>query len=134
MALLHSPFSAMGFLAIGAGALLGAWLRWGLSVWLNPSPGQFPVGTFLANLSGSYAIGLVIGWTVLNPDLPAAWRLFLVTGLLGALTTFSTFSAETITFLHEGRWGLGVTYALSSMLGCLALTSLGWFTVQLLKA
>jgi CrcB protein len=127
------PFSLMGFVAVGIGALLGAWSRWGLSVWLNSGPDRFPLGTFSANLAGSYVIGLIIAWTVVSPELPANLRLFLVTGLLGALTTFSTFSAETITFLHEGRLGLGVAYALSSLLGCLAMTSLGWLTIQTLK-
>lgn len=129
-----TAFSLTGFLAVGLGAVVGAWARWGLSVWLNLGADRFPVGTFIANLAGSYMIGLVIAWVALLPDLSTNLRLFLVTGLLGALTTFSTFSAETITFLHEGRWGLGFAYVVSTVLGCLAMTSLGWLSLHALRS
>lgn len=122
------------FLAIGVGAALGAWSRWGLSLWLNAGPDRFPVGTFVANLGGSYLIGLAVAWTLLNPDWSTPLRLMLVTGLLGALTTFSTFSAETVTFFHEGRWSLGLIYAGASLVGCLLMTALGWWTLSSLRA
>lgn len=122
------------FVAIGVGAALGAWSRWGLSLWLNAGPDRFPVGTFVANLGGSYLVGLAIAWTLLNPDWSTPLRLMLVTGLLGALTTFSTFSAETVTFFHEGRWSLGLIYAGASLVGCLLMTALGWWTLTSLRA
>jgi len=131
--MITSPFTWINFVAIGCGAAIGAWTRWGLGVWLNPGSDRFPVGTFAANLGGSYLIGLAVAWTLVNPEWSPTLRLMLVTGLLGALTTFSTFSAETVTFLHQGRFGLGVFYALATLLGCLAMTALGWFTLNALR-
>lgn len=128
-----SPWSLANFLAIGAGAAVGAWGRWILSLLLNPGADKFPLGTWVANLTGSYIIGLTLAYSLFNPDWPAHVRLFLVTGLLGALTTFSTFSAETFTFFEQGRWGLGVSYAALSLFGCLAMTALGWWTLQALR-
>lgn len=128
-----TPFTLVNFLVVGCGAAIGAWTRWGLGIWLNPGPDRFPLGTFAANLGGSYLIGLAVGWTLLNPEWSPTLRLMLVTGLLGALTTFSTFSAETVTFLHQGRLSLGLIYAAASLLGCLLMTSLGWATMQTLR-
>jgi fluoride exporter len=124
-----TAFTLTNFVAIGVGAALGAWSRWGLSIWLNSGPDRFPVGTFVANLGGSYLIGLAVAWSLLHPGWPAPLRLMLVTGLLGALTTFSTFSAEAVTFFHEGRWSLGFIYAGSSLIGCLLMTALGWWSL-----
>jgi fluoride exporter len=129
-----SPWTFANFLAIGAGAAIGAWCRWTLALLLNPGSDRFPLGTWVANLSGSYIIGLTLAYSLLHPDWPAHIRLFLVTGLLGALTTFSTFSAETFTFFEEGRWSLGLTYATVSLLGCLGMTTLGWWTLHALRA
>lgn len=126
-------FTLANFVAIGAGAAVGAWSRWGLSLWLNTGPDRFPVGTWVANLTGSYIIGLTLAFSLFHPDWPAHVRLFLVTGMLGALTTFSTFSAETFTFFEQGRWGLGLSYAAVSLLGCLTMTALGWWTMQAIK-
>lgn len=128
-----SPWSVLNFVAIGAGAAVGAWGRFTLGVLLNPGPDRFPLGTWVANLTGSYIIGLTLAYSLFNPDWPPHLRLFLVTGLLGALTTFSTFSAETITFFEQGRYSLGVTYAAVSLLGCLAMTALGWWTLQAVR-
>jgi CrcB protein len=128
-----SPLTVANFVAIGAGAAVGAWGRWGLSLWLNTGPDRFPLGTWLANLTGSYIIGLALAYSLFHPDWPVHVRLFLVTGMLGALTTFSTFSAETFTFFEQGRWGLGMGYAMVSLAGCLSMTALGWFTLQALK-
>ena len=71
------------FAAVGIGAALGAWLRWGLAVWLNPRITQFPLGTLFANLIGGYLVGVAVAYLVARPDLPVHWRLFVVTGLLG---------------------------------------------------
>lgn len=129
-----SPLTVANFLAIGAGAAVGAWGRWGLSLWLNAGPDRFPIGTWVANLTGSYVIGLALAYSLFHPDWPSHVRLFLVTGMLGALTTFSTVSAETFTFFEQGRLGLGVGYAAVSLLGCLSMTALGWWTIHALKA
>lgn len=128
-----NPWSLINFFAIGAGAVIGAWCRWGLGLWLNPGPDRFPLGTWVANLSGSYIIGLTLAYSLLNPDWPAHIRLFVVTGILGALTTFSTFSAETFTFFEQGRWSLGLIYAAVSLFGCLLMTTLGWWTLHALR-
>ena len=128
-----TPLTLVNFLAVGSGAAVGAWSRWGLSMWLNTGPDRFPVGTWVANLTGSYIIGLTLAYTLFHPEWPPHIRLFLVTGLLGALTTFSTFSAETFTFFQEGRWGLAISYAAVSLLGSLSMTALGWWTLHAFK-
>ena len=80
-------------IAIGIGAAFGAWLRWGLGIWLNPTLSEMPLGTLSANLLGGYLVGLAVAFFMKNPSLSPEWRLLIVTGFLGGLTTFSTFSA-----------------------------------------
>lgn len=117
--------------AIALGAVLGAWLRWGLSYWLNERS-ALPLGTLAANLIGAYIIGLAVAAFALQPDVSPFWRLFLVTGLLGALTTFSTFSAESIAMLANGQWSLALTHTAAHLLGSLAATAAGIATVRAL--
>jgi fluoride exporter len=121
------------FLAIGAGAVLGAWLRWGLGLWLNPSLSALPLGTLAANLSGGYLIGLAIAFFAQHPGLSPEWRLFAITGFLGALTTFSTFSAEVFTQLSRGQAGWALATASLHLFGSLAMTGLGVWSYSLLK-
>ena len=83
-----------GFAAVGIGAALGAWLRWGFQTWLNPRMPLFPLGTLAANLVGGYLVGLAVAYFMARHDLPHEARLFIVTGFLGGLTTFSSYSAE----------------------------------------
>ena len=90
-------------LAIGIGAALGALLRWGLSVWLNGLLPALPPGTLAANLVGGYLIGVALVFFTQQVHLPPEWRLFVITGFLGGLTTFSTFSAEVMRLLQDGR-------------------------------
>lgn len=116
------------FLAVGLGAALGAWLRWGLGLWLNPLHAHVPLGTLAANLLGGYAIGIALAWLADNPQLPPETRLFLVTGLLGGLTTFSTFSAEVIAAFARGAWGAGALIAGLHMAGSLGATALGFMS------
>lgn len=121
------------FLAIALGASAGAWLRWLLSLWLNRHADMLPWGTFVANMMGGYLVGLILGLVAAHSEWPQFWRLLLVTGFLGALTTFSTFSAEVIAFVEEGRFGMAVFYAGMSLAGSLMLTFLGLFTAHSLR-
>ncbi|MGH8055319.1 MAG: fluoride efflux transporter CrcB [Stenotrophomonas sp.] len=123
----------LSFLAIGVGAAIGAWLRFGLSLWLNPMTGSVPLGTLAANLLGGYAIGLVLAWLAARPDLAPEWRLFLVTGLLGGLTTFSTFSAEVVDMLQRQHVGWALTTIGLHLGGSLSMTALGWWTWRALR-
>lgn len=122
-----------GFLAVALGAVLGAWLRWGLALWLNARQAAYPWGTLAANLAGGYLVGLALGILAVNGHWPAWVRLALVTGFLGALTTFSTFSAEVVGMLETGRHAAALGYAAMSLAGSLLLTALGLWTVQLLR-
>lgn len=111
-----------GFVAVGFGAALGAWLRWGLSSWLNPRLPHFPLGTLAANLVGGYLIGLAVGFFAWRHDLAPELRLFVVTGFLGGLTTFSTFSSEVTQLLLRGEYWTGFGLASTHLLGSLLLT------------
>ncbi len=113
------------FLAVAFGATAGAWLRWLLGLWLNRHADMLPWGTFAANMLGGYLVGLVLGVVAAHPEWPQFWRLLLITGFLGGLTTFSTFSAEVVGFVEEGRLGMALSYAGISLAGSLALTFLG---------
>lgn len=121
-------------LAVCAGASAGALLRWLLAVRLNALLPALPLGTLVANLAGGYLVGVAVGWFSHHPDLPPQVRLFVVTGLLGGLTTFSTFSAEVMAHLEAGRLGWGLAVAGVHLVGSLALTALGLATVRLLTA
>ena len=120
----------LAFLAVAAGAVLGAWSRWLLAIWLNVHAGGWPWGTLLANLAGAYAIGLVLGLVSLHPEWPAWIRLAVVTGFIGALITFSTFSAETVAMLESGAYLRAAGYAGLSLAGSLAMTALGLATAR----
>ena len=120
-------------LAVDAGAVLGAWLRWGMAVWLNGMFPSLPPGTLLANLGGGYLIGLAIALLSLNPSLPPEWRLFAITGFLGALTTFSTFSAEVVGLLQQGRLAWALATVSTHVLGSLAMTFAGLATPMLFR-
>jgi CrcB protein len=120
------------FVAVGAGAAFGAWLRWGLAAWLNPKVPAFPLGTLAANLVGGYCVGLAIAFFIARMDLVPEWRLFVVTGLLGGLTTFSTFSAEVTEHLLRGGYGHALVLAFAHLAGSLVLTAAGFATFRAL--
>ena len=119
--------------AISAGASIGAVLRWTLGLALNSLNASIPMGTVAANLSGGYMIGLAVGFFSNNLDLSPEWRLFIVTGFLGGLTTFSTFSAEVTNMIQKGTLGVAFTTIAIHLLGSLAMTFLGMLTYQALK-
>ena len=112
-------------LAICFGACLGALARWQLGLWLSHSGALLPWGTLAANLIGGYLVGLCVGVFQQMPDLDPVWRLMLVTGFLGALTTFSSFSAEVVAMLQQSRYELALGTASVHLFGSLALTMLG---------
>ncbi|WP_349256916.1 fluoride efflux transporter CrcB [Salinisphaera sp.] len=112
-------------LAIAVGAAIGANMRWGLGVALNAYLPDLPLGTLVANLLGAFLIGLAISVFAALPQLPSFWRLFVVTGFLGALTTFSTFSAEIFSELLAGRFLWGFVGIVIHVAGSLAMTGLG---------
>ncbi|CDS54494.1 Protein crcB homolog [Polaromonas sp. CG9_12] len=111
-------------LAICIGASVGALSRWGLALWLSPG-GLIPWGTLAANLLGGYLIGIAIAVFQALPQIDPVWRLLLVTGFLGGLTTFSTFSAEVVTYLLEARYGVAAGVALVHVTGSLLMTVAG---------
>ena len=122
------------FAAVGIGAALGAWLRWGLAAWLNPRLPHFPLGTLAANLVGGYLVGIAVAMIIARPDLTPEWRLFIVTGFLGGLTTFSSFSAEVTALLARGDYATGLLLAASHLAGSLLLTAAGFATVRALAS
>jgi len=119
-------------LPISLGAAFGALLRWLLSIRLNSLFPSLPPGTLVANLVGGYLIGVAISYFALHADLPPQWRLLVVTGFLGGLTTFSTFSAEVVTQMQQGNLFWAFAGIATHVLGSLAMTFLGMATVAAL--
>ncbi len=118
-------------LAICIGACIGALVRWQLGLWLSTPGALLPWGTLAANLGGGYLIGVLVAVFQANPHLDPAWRLALITGFLGALTTFSSFSAEVVAMLQQARYGLALGTAALHLLGSLLLTIAGIKSVEL---
>lgn len=123
-----------GFLGVGMGAALGAWLRWMLGSLLNPLFPTLPLGTLAANLLGAYLMGIAMQLLTQHAVLPPELRVAITTGFLGGLTTFSTFSAETVTLISRQEYLWSLTAILSHLMGSISLTILGIFTVKLLTA
>ena len=123
-----------GLVAVGFGAMLGAWLRWGLSAWLNGRVPHFPLGTLASNLIGGYLVGVAVAFFAVRHDLSPDVRLFAITGFLGGLTTFSTFSSEVTQLLLGGEYWNGGGLALAHLGGSLALTIAGIATFRALAA
>ncbi len=124
-------------IAICLGACFGALARWQLSLWLNPSVTAgttLPMGTLAANLIGGYLVGVCVAVFQALPQLDPLWRLALVTGFLGALTTFSSFSAEVVAMLTQQRYALALGTAALHLLGSLLMTVAGIKSATLLIA
>ncbi len=117
--------ATVNLISIAIGATLGAWSRYGLGLWLNSGSRILPIGTLVANLIGGLLIGLAIGWLDRLPDLDPAWRLFLVTGFLGALTTFSTFSMEAVLMLSRGQFGWALGHSVLHLAGSIGAAAIG---------
>ncbi len=115
------------WLAVGAGAAIGAWIRWGLGIALNAS--LLPMGTLIANLVGGLLMGMAMAYFVATPH-QSELRLFVTTGFLGGLTTFSAFSAEAFNFLHKQQYAWAATHIGSHVLGSLLMTAVGFMLVN----
>lgn len=125
--------SVAAFAAVGIGAALGAWTRWGLSAALNHILPNLPLGTLAANVIGGYFIGIAVEVLVHHSVLTPEWRLFIMTGFLGGLTTFSTFSAEAVNLLTRNEYGWAFALICAHLVGSLAMTLLGIMTVRALS-
>ncbi|MCA1248748.1 fluoride efflux transporter CrcB [Massilia oculi] len=123
----------MSWLAVGLGAALGAWLRWGLGLWLGAQHAQLQIGTLAANLLGGYLVGLALGFFSAHPQIPPEWRLFAITGFLGGLTTFSSFSGESVLLLERGELGWALAHTLLHLVGSLLLCAAGFATWRALR-
>jgi CrcB protein len=126
--------SSYGFVSVAIGAVIGAWIRWGLGMALNPMVPTIPLGTLAANLLGGYLMGLALGFFEQFQALSPEARLLITTGFLGSLTTFSTFSAETTTLLLRQEYGWATLIIVAHLLGTLLMTMLGIGTVALLRS
>jgi CrcB protein len=120
-------------LAISLGASLGALLRWSLALMLNTISKSVPIGTLMANLIGGLLIGLAITFFEQHQDLPPQWRLLIITGFLGGLTTFSTFSAEVTKMIQDGDLAIALLTILLHVMGSLCMTFIGIYIFKFFK-
>jgi len=118
---------------VGAGAALGAWLRWGLGIWLGSVHAHVQAGTLAANLVGGYSVGIALGFFTANPHITPEWRLFIVTGFLGGLTTFSSFSGESVALLQRGDYGWALVHTFLHLAGSILLCMAGFATWRALR-
>ena len=125
--------TAYGFVAVGIGAMLGAWLRWALSEWLNALLPAVPPGTLAANLIGGYLVGVAVAYFASHPGIAPEWRLFAITGFLGGLTTFSTFSAESVALLQQARYLAALAHCGFHLAGSIVATIAGFATWRALS-
>ena len=121
-------------IAIALGAALGALLRWWFGLRLKSMLPQMPLGTLAANLVAAYVVGVGMAAFAGMPQLSPQWRLFIITGFCGGLSTFSTFSAEVVALLQRGEYGWGATVAGTHLAGSLVMTIAGFASVGWLRA
>jgi len=121
-----------GFVAVGSGAAIGAWLRWWLGILLNPLFVNLPLGTLAANMLGGFVMGIAMELLAHYETLAPELRLLITTGFLGGLTTFSTFSAETTTLLMREQFGWAGIVILAHLQGSLLMTLAGISIIRLM--
>ncbi|WP_250473614.1 fluoride efflux transporter CrcB [Caballeronia sp. GAFFF1] len=119
----------LSIIAVGLGGGLGSLLRWALGLRLNAVFPNLPLGTFAANVIAGYIIGVAVAFFARVPDVSVEWRLFVITGLMGGLSTFSTFSAEVVAHLQQGRLGWALAEIAIHVGASLLMTALGLATV-----
>lgn len=124
----------MNWLAIAIGATLGAWLRYALGMAFNPLVKNLPLGTLAANLGGGFMVGIAVAFFGSNPNLSPAWRLFVITGFMGGLTTFSSFSAESMGLLQAGDYGWALAHTAVHVIGSLACCFAGYMAYKTLAS
>lgn len=122
------PYTA--FLAVGVGAAFGAWIRWGLAAALNTMLPNLPLGTLTANLLGGYLVGIAVEFFSQHAELPVELRLLIITGVLGGMTTFSSFSAEAVGLLSAARYGWMALLISTHVIGSIMMTVLGILTLR----
>lgn len=118
------------FIAVGLGSAIGAWLRWAMGLWLNPVLPELPLGTLAVNVMGGYLIGLAVAFFMQHPGLSPEWRLLVITGFLGGLTTFSTFSAEAVSLLLRGQYAWTAATVAAHLAGSIFMTIMGMQTFK----
>jgi CrcB protein len=119
-------------MAVGVGGALGSIARYGLSLWGTTLEGRVPWGTFIANALGCLGMGVVMYLVVERETVPEGVRLLVAVGLLGGLTTFSTFSYEGLDLIRDGHWGTAALYTAVSLVAGLGSAAAGWFGTSLL--
>lgn len=130
---MNSVINFTNTFAVGAGAALGAWCRWGLGIALNSLLPNFPLGTLLVNLGGGLLMGIAIGLIGLGSLDNPGMRLFITTGFLGGLTTFSAFTGESLSLLYKQEYFLAALHACSHVFGALLMAVIGLTFIQYLK-
>ena len=118
----------LSWVAVAVGAALGAWLRWRLTLFLAHLHAHIQLGTLVANLVGGYLIGLALGFFDTSPAISPVWRLFVITGFLGGLTTFSSFSAEAMVLLQRGHYSWALAHTAVHLLGSIGCCVAGYAT------
>ena len=130
---MNSVINFTNTFAVGAGAALGAWCRWGLGIALNSLLPNFPLGTLLVNLGGGLLMGIAIGLIGLGSLDNPGMRLFITTGFLGGLTTFSAFTGESLSLLYKQEYILAAVHACSHGFGALLMAAIGLAFIQFFK-
>ena len=115
----------LSILAVGIGGALGSLFRWFLGIRLNGVFPALPLGTLAANIIAGYVIGVAVAFFARLPELAPEWRLFVITGCMGGLTTFSSFSAEAVSMMSSGQYGGALLHTSVHLFGSFALTALG---------
>ena len=121
-----TTLSLAGFIAVGVGAALGAWLRWMFALIFNGFFPLLPFGTLLANVCGGLLAGIAVGYFAQHEHLPPVWHLFIITGFLGGFTTFSTFSAEAVLLLQRGDYWWALAHSSAHLLGSILMCLVGY--------